>query len=71
MGNQHGLEFTTRVDYMAVSLWQGRSTIYTGRSHACAYLTALTTALSNRTRACHTGMPLPSPSLVQFRKGQF
>ncbi|KHG09198.1 hypothetical protein F383_36418 [Gossypium arboreum] len=52
MENQHGLEFTTRVDHTAVSLWQGRRTIYTGRSHVCAHLTALTTALSNRTRAC-------------------
>ncbi|KHF99701.1 hypothetical protein F383_38563 [Gossypium arboreum] len=54
-----------------MSLWQGQSTIYTGRSHARANLTALTTALSNRTLACHTGVSLPSPSLVQLGKGQF
>ncbi|KHF99809.1 Activating molecule in BECN1-regulated autophagy 1 [Gossypium arboreum] len=44
---------------------------HTDRPHARAYLTGLTTALSNRTRVCHTGVSLPSPSLVQFEKGQF
>ncbi|KHG17121.1 hypothetical protein F383_09253 [Gossypium arboreum] len=42
---------------------------HTGRSHARAYSTALTTGWSNRTRACHTGESLPNPSLVQFKKG--
>ncbi|KHG17368.1 hypothetical protein F383_22800 [Gossypium arboreum] len=35
-----------------MSLWQGQTMIYTGRSHAHAHLTALTTALRNRTRKC-------------------
>ncbi|KHG09958.1 hypothetical protein F383_15639 [Gossypium arboreum] len=37
-----------------------------GRSHTRTHLTALTTALSNR-----TGVSLLGPSLVQFGKGQF
>ncbi|KHG27024.1 hypothetical protein F383_33374 [Gossypium arboreum] len=32
---------------MAVSLWQGQSTIYTGRSYVCAHLTTLTTSGSH------------------------
>ncbi|KHF98846.1 Activating molecule in BECN1-regulated autophagy 1 [Gossypium arboreum] len=42
-----------------------------GMSHGRFNLAGLTTAFSNRTRACHTSLSLPNPSLVQFRKGQF
>ncbi|KHF99628.1 hypothetical protein F383_38489 [Gossypium arboreum] len=54
MGNQHGLDFLTRVSHTVVSIWQDRSMTYTGRLHARAYLTALITGWSNHTRACHT-----------------
>ncbi|KHG27565.1 hypothetical protein F383_33908 [Gossypium arboreum] len=52
MRNQHGLDFLTRACHTAVSLWQDRSTTYTGRLQVCAYSTALTTGWSNCTRAC-------------------
>ncbi|KHG25248.1 putative beta-galactosidase A [Gossypium arboreum] len=35
------------LSHTAVSLWQDRSTTYTGRLHACAYSTALTTGMSH------------------------
>ncbi|KHG29187.1 hypothetical protein F383_35486 [Gossypium arboreum] len=40
---------------------------HTGRPHGRVPLASL----SNRKRACHMGVSLPSPSLVQFGKGQF
>ncbi|KHG21652.1 hypothetical protein F383_26618 [Gossypium arboreum] len=43
MGNQHGLDFLTRVSHTAVSIWKNRSTTYTGRPHARAYVTVLNT----------------------------
>ncbi|KHG07517.1 hypothetical protein F383_34075 [Gossypium arboreum] len=43
MGNQHCLDFLTQVSHRAVSIWKNRSTTYTGRPHACAYVTALNT----------------------------
>ncbi|KHG19142.1 hypothetical protein F383_25425 [Gossypium arboreum] len=48
MRNQHGLDFLTRACHTAVSIWQDRSTTYTGRLHACAYSTTLTTSMSHR-----------------------
>ncbi|KHG25884.1 dna damage checkpoint 1 [Gossypium arboreum] len=47
MGKQHGLDFLTRVDHTAVLIWQNQNTIYTGRPHTRAYLTALTTGVSH------------------------
>ncbi|KHG20590.1 hypothetical protein F383_06060 [Gossypium arboreum] len=35
MKNQHGLDFLTRVSYMAESIWKNRSTTYRGVTRAC------------------------------------
>ncbi|KHG07390.1 hypothetical protein F383_34306 [Gossypium arboreum] len=35
--NQHGLDFLTRADHTAVSIWQNRSTTHGHVTRACPY----------------------------------
>ncbi|KHG20447.1 LPS-assembly lptD [Gossypium arboreum] len=64
MGNQSRPGVPHWSCHTAVSIWQDRSTTYTGRLHAHAYSTALTTSVS------HGHVPA-SPSIVLFRKCHF
>ncbi|KHG19655.1 hypothetical protein F383_24171 [Gossypium arboreum] len=61
MGNQHGMDFLTRACHTIVSLWQDRSTTYTGRLHARTYSTALTSGVSH-------GRILAEPKYNPIRK---
>ncbi|KHG08384.1 LPS-assembly lptD [Gossypium arboreum] len=45
--NPHGKSTRLGLPHTVVPIWQDRSTTYTGKLHACAYSTALTTGVSH------------------------